>query len=138
MIIWQQGYTLGIAKDKILSLHQTYIVKGIPHKGVLSGYKFIGVDWCVDREIDEAEISALERRLLYAQEMVVAKNKKINQARIDLQRLNGGYQEVNSLISTYQFIDFFSNAEMYHDVRDPVFCMFNIWYKFGKGDCWFN
>jgi hypothetical protein len=101
MIIWQQGYTLGIAADKILSLHQTYIVKGIPHKGVLSGYKFIGVDWCVDREIDEAEISALERRLLYAQEMVVTKNKKINQARIDLQRLSGGYQEVNSLISTY-------------------------------------
>jgi hypothetical protein len=47
----------------------------------------------LNREIDESEISALERRLMYAQEMGVAKKKKINQARIDLQRLTGGYQE---------------------------------------------
>jgi hypothetical protein len=54
----------------------------------------------LNREIDESEISALERRLMYAQEMGVAKKKKINQARIDLQRLTGGYQEVSSLALT--------------------------------------
>ncbi|CAK9872280.1 unnamed protein product [Sphagnum jensenii] len=72
-------------------------VIGVSLMAILAGFGAVNLPYgyltLFIREIDEAEISALERRLLYAQEMVVAKNKKINQARIDLQRLNGGYQE---------------------------------------------
>lgn len=49
----------------------------------------------LDREIDESEIFSLERRLMFSQEMIISKKKKINQARMDLERMQGGYQEVS-------------------------------------------
>lgn len=48
----------------------------------------------LDREIDESEIFSLERRLMFSQEMIISKKKKISQARMDLERMQGGYQEV--------------------------------------------
>lgn len=49
----------------------------------------------LDREIDESEIFSLERRLMFSQEMIISKKKKISQARMDLERMQGGYQEVS-------------------------------------------
>ncbi len=49
-------------------------------------------------KIDEFEIFALEKRLMYAHKMGVAKKKKINLAQIYLQCLIRGYQKVSSLV----------------------------------------
>lgn len=73
--------------------HLQYISRILQHR-MMSGLTCTSFIRCLDREIDEAEISALERRLVYAQEMCILKKKKINQARIDLEHGHGGYQEV--------------------------------------------